>query len=155
MKTKVTVEGITHEDLVNLLSTAIYGSSYLAADYEEAIEYDEDDCYEDIMANILLHDGKILFTDYYAEGSAYGDLPHTLDEAENVTYSVTLKDVLAGLEKAANGTFNIRMGGGYEAVEKELARDAFYALANESANFDLVLADALMQIILFNEIIYG
>jgi hypothetical protein len=156
MKTKTTITELGHEDLVDLFSTALYGSSYLGAYYdEEEIEQNEKDCFEDILANILLHDGSITITDYYAEGCVYGSLPHGIDEDENVTYLVTYDDIKRGLEKAADGTFN---AGNDEWTEgtKRSARVSFDSFMDEDrCDFDLVRADILMQIILFDEIIYG
>lgn len=155
MKTKTTITELTHDDLVNLFSTALYGSSYLGADYEESVEHDEKDCFEDILANILLHDDSIMITDYYAEGCVYGSLPHGIDEDENVTYLVTYDDIKRGLERASDGTFN---AGDDEWTErtKRSAKVSFDSFIDEDAcDFDLVRADILMQIILFDEIIYG
>lgn len=158
MKTKTTITELSHDDLVTLFSTALYGSTYLGADYEEAIEHNERDCFEDILANILLHGGCIKVNDYYSEGDVYGELPHELDEEnECTTYFVTYDDIKRGLERAANGTFTIatRLGEDYVKGEKESARVSFNSFANEELDFDLIRADILMQIILFDEIIYG
>ena len=156
MKTKATITELTHDDLVELFSTALTGSSYLGADYEESIEYNEDACFEDILANILLHGGCIKVNDYYSEGDVYGELPYELDEEnECTTYFVTYDDIKRGLERAANGTFN---AGNDEWTEptKRSARVSFDSFMDEdSCDFDLVSADILMQIILFDEIIYG
>lgn len=155
MKIKTTITELTHDDLVNLFCTALTGSSYLVAEYDESTEYDEDDCFEDILANILLHGGSIKVTDYYAEGEVYGSLPHEIDEDENVTYFVTYDDIKRGLERAADGTFN---AGNDEWTEqtKRSARASFNSFMDEdSCQFDLGGADILMQIILFDEIIYG
>lgn len=59
MKTQTTITDITKEDLVNLFSTAIYGSNYLSVEFDESVEHDEQDCYEDIIANILLNGGAV------------------------------------------------------------------------------------------------
>ena len=155
MKTKTTITELSHDDLVDLFSTALSGSSYLGADYEESVEHNEKDCFEDILANILLHDGSIKMTDYYAEGCVYGSLPLEIDEEENVTYFVTYDDIIRGLERAADGTFN---AGDDEWTEqtKRSARVSFDSFMDEDAcDFDLIRADILMQIILFDEIIYG
>lgn len=156
MKTKTTITELTHDDLVELFSTALSWSSYLGADYEESIEHDEKDCFEDILANILLHGGCVKFNDYYSKGDVYGELPHELDEEnECTTYFVTYDDIKQGLEKAADGTFK---GGNdeYRANELAFARNAYDAFVNyDNCVFDSVYADALMQIILFDEIIYG
>lgn len=160
MKTQVTITEITHDDLVNLLSTALSGSTYLTADYEEAVEHNEDDCYEDIMAKILLNGGKICITDHYAEdGEVYGDNPCKVNEDEDncfsTTYFISLATIVTGLMRAASGTFN---AGNDEWTEQTLrsARVSFNSFADEEdLTFDQVRADILMQIILFNEIVYG
>lgn len=76
MKTQTIILEQNIEDLVNLLSTALYGSSYLSADYDELEGKDIGDCYEEVMARILLDGGRISITDVYAEdGEVYGNLP--------------------------------------------------------------------------------
>lgn len=162
MKTQVTITEITQEDLVDFLSTALYSSSYLSADYDEdaEIERDDDDCYEDVMAKILLNGGIIRVTDGYAEGAVYGDLSCEVDEdGEDVTYNVTLQDIKSGLEAAANGTFNAGENGEYTPDWRdrniEFAKRSFNALTWNEREWDALTADCLMQIILFDEIVYG
>lgn len=159
MKTKTTITELTHDDLVELFSTALTGSSYLSADYEESIEYDEEDCFEDILANILLHDGSIKVTDYYADGRVYGSLPHEIDEGEDVTYFVTYDDIKRGLERAADGLFNAGENSKYvnwRDMALGFARRSFDAFVMyEDGGFDADAAACLLQIILFGEIIYG
>lgn len=161
-KTHVEVTEITHEDLVNLFSTVFYGSHYLSAYYDHLsneIERDEEDCYEDIMAKTLLSGGKIYVTDCNAEdGEVYGFLPCEVTEDEDgnlsTTYHVTLASVVAGLSRAGSGTFN---AGDDEWTNQTIrcAKVSFDSFADEdSIDFDLIRADVLMQIILFNEIVY-
>jgi hypothetical protein len=163
MKTKTTITEITHGDLVNLFSTALYGSSYLSADYtiedRKSVDVSDGDCYEDIIAKILLSGKSVEVTDYYAEGCSYGSLPYKFqdkdDDDSSVIYFVNLESIKRGLEKAADGTFN---AGDNEWTEqsKKSARVSFDSFMDEDAcDFDLVRADILMQIILFDEIIYG
>ena len=156
MKTKTTITELTHDDLVELFSTALSGSSYLGADYEESIEHDEKGCFEDILANILLHGGCIKVNDYYSEGDVYGELPHELDEEDEcTTYFVTYDNIKRGLERAADGTFNAGNDKWTEQTKRS-ARVSFDSFMDEDrCDFDLVRADILMQIILFDEIIYG
>ena len=154
MKTQVIISEITHDDLVNLFSTALYGSSYLSSSYDECADEDDDDCYEDVLAKILLSGGKIQITDHYAEGCDYGNLPYEMDEDDNITYDVTLEDIKRGLAQAANGTFNSQSEDFVED-ERRFARKAFDSFLSEACDFDLTYADCLMQIILFDEIIYG
>lgn len=157
MKTQLTITELTKEDLVNLFSTAFYGSSYLSADYEEAIEYDEEDCHEEILAEILLNGGAIKVTDSYADGCHYGNLRYQYNEDYDATYYVRFIDIMQGLERAANGTFNLRSDVGADFADRnaEFARRSFNAFAFDEQEWDLETADCLMQIILFNEIVYG
>lgn len=155
MQTLTTITHISHDDLVNLFSTAFYGSNYLSADYDETAESREGDCYEDIMARHLIKGGTIQVTDHSSD-TPYGKLPHVADEDEEcVTYYVNINDIIDGLERAANGKFHCEGSAEYQEDEKESARVSFWSLANEDLDFDLVRADVLMQIILFDEIIYG
>lgn len=156
MKTQTIISELTHDDLVNLFSTSLYGSSYLSSNYEDDVKVDknDDDCYEDVLAKILLNGGKVKITDYYAEGCDYGNLPYEMDEDDNITYDVTLEDIKKGLAQAANGTFNSQSEDFVED-ERRFARKAFDSFLSEACDFDLTYADCLMQIILFNEIIYG
>ena len=157
VETKIAITDITQDDLVNLFSTALYGSYYLGADYPNICKFDHDDCYEDRLAKTLLNGGSIDIIDGYAEGCVYGNLPHEFEKDEDVEegyesvrYKVTLEDVRKGLEKAGSGKFKINFDG-----EEDFARRAFTAFVNEDGNFDLIYADCLMQIIVFGELIYG
>lgn len=163
MKAKTTITELSHDDLVNLFSTALYGSSYLSADYtiedRKSIDVSDDDCYEDIISKLLLSGKSIEVTDDYAEGCSYGSLPYRFqdkdDDDSSVIYSVNLESIKRGLERAANGTFN---AGDDEWTEqtKRSARESFDSFMDEDrCDFDLIRADMLMQIILFDEIIYG
>lgn len=163
MKTKTTITELSHDDLVNLFSTALYGSSYLSADYtiedRKSVDVSDDDCYEDIIAKILLSGKSIEVTDNYAEGCSYGSLPYRFqdkdDDDSSVIYRVTLDNIIRGLEKASDGTFN---AGNDEWTERtrRSARVSFDSFMDKDrCDFDLVRADILMQIILFDEIIYG
>jgi hypothetical protein len=64
---------------------------------------------------------------------------------------------MQGLERAANGTFNLRPDVGADFADRnaEFARRSFNAFAFDEQEWDLETADCLMQIILFNEIVYG
>ena len=71
IKNNVEIIDITHDDLVNLFSTALYGSSYLSAEYNKdfynSIPADKKkgDCYEDHIADVLLNGGEIYIYDAY------------------------------------------------------------------------------------------
>lgn len=133
MKIKTTIVEITQEELVNLFATGLYGSSYLDADYNDNDDLANYDCFEDKLAAITI-------TDYYAEGCTYGNLPFTIDEEdESATYTITLNDIKEGLGRAAN-----------------LCPWAFNSFVDEeSTQWDYYAGDALLQIIVFGELIYG
>lgn len=159
MKTDVKIKEITQEDLVNLFSTAFYNSDHFEGWYEHLttdIEREDGDCYEDIMAKILLNHGRICVTDRIAEdGEVYGNLSCEVKENEdyddvlNTTYFLTLDDVVRGLERAASGTFKAN----YED-DVLCAQKSFHSFAYDDRYWDAVRADILMQIILFDEIVY-
>ena len=55
MKTKTTITELTHDDLVDLFSTALTGSSYLSAGYtiedRKSVYVPDYACHEDIIAS--------------------------------------------------------------------------------------------------------
>lgn len=144
MKTRITVTELSHEDLVDILSTALYGCDYLQVDYDrktwEGIPADkkEGDCYEDHLADMLLNGHYITITDLYAEGQIYGlrkhPVPASVDEEGNVTYCLSLEDLLWACSSPR----------GYKLVTETLSGEGDYFTANN-----------LLQIALFGEEIYG
>lgn len=137
MKTNIKVTELEHEELVDLLSTALYGSSWFGAGYDHKV-YDtlvkkHGDCFEDALADMLLAGHKIRFTDYYAEGEKYSDkfVKFNGDEA---VYEVNLQDFL----KVASTKR------GYQLVEQVLSGDG-----------DYWTADAFLQRVVFGEEVYG
>ena len=159
LKNNVEIIDFTHEDLVNLFSTAIYGSSYLSAEYDKDFynsipkEKKEGDCYEDHIADVLLNGGEIYIYDAYSEGEVYsknGELiKEEYGEDEYAQYTLTLTDIIEGLQRAANGTYKTNN-------DTKFIRQCFNEFADEDCyDLDLTDADALMQIITFNELIYG
>lgn len=146
MKIKTTVLELTHDDLVELFSTALYGSEWLGTIYD-SIEYNslpdknDNDCLEDKLARLLLAGKTIEICDYYAEDSAdrYGALDARWDdERECMCYNVSLNDILNGLNNAANTKAFYR-----------------YVHSDEDGQFDNIDAEELVQYILFEEGIYG
>lgn len=137
MKTKITVTELNHEDLVNLLATALYGSSWFGASYDKKIyntlTKTEGDCFEDALADMLLAGHKITITDYYAEGESYSKKCVGFD-GEDANYEVTLKDFL----KVASTKQ------GFKLVEDVLDGDG-----------DFYTADAFLQRVVFGKEIYG
>ena len=145
MKTKTIIEELTQDDLVDLLCTATYGSSWLEihAPDRRHIVADENDCREDIWAKVLLAGDTIVCTDHYAEGECYGKLPCVIDEDENADYTLSLQDIKDGLQKCADGE------------QGSWCATAFRAFQEGDGGMDNPMAEMLMQIILFGELIYG
>ena len=151
MKIKVTITEISHDDLVDLISTAFTYSTFLVANYD-SIEYkqlpnadENNDCLEDKMAKLLLAGKSVEFCDRYAEDSSdsHGNLPHMYDnDYGTMDYTVTLEDIKKGLQKALNK-------GGYSA---ECAMNLINA---DDGNLDQPQAEELVQYIMFGESIYG
>ena len=148
MKTKTIITEINHDDLVNLFSTATYGSSFFDVvkkkkDYYGTELEDENDCCEDTWAKILLAGKPVYVLDYYSEECAYGNLPHEWDEKRGaMRYTVNLDDIKKGLQKALdNGDWD--------------AKCAFDLINDDACDLDLTEAENLLQIITFGEAIYG
>lgn len=137
MKTQIKVTEFSHEDLVDLLSTALYGSSWLVAGYDhkiyDTLEETHGDCFEDALADMLLAGHKIKFKDYYAEGEKYSN-NFVKFEGEDAVYEVDLKEFL----KVASTKR------GYQLVEEVLSGEG-----------DYYTADAFLQRVVFGEEIYG
>lgn len=149
MKVEIKITDITHDDLVNLLSTAWCGSCWIGLNYD-SIEYFElsqeqkygDNCIEDKMAGLLLAGKSVEIIDAYCmdKDEFYGTLPHRYDEYGDMRYTVTLEDIKRGLEKAYQDNY---------------LRECLNNLINDdSYNLDQPQAESLVQCILFGEVIY-
>lgn len=148
MKVEVTIKEITKDDLVNLFSIGLTGSSFLGCDYDKRLykslpDASEDDCIEDKLAKLLLAGHSIELRDLEADSEDhYGTLESRYREAyQCMAYKVTLEDIKKGLQNAATNddTADYFM---------QLAVDDAYAL-------DLTGGESLLQFIMFNEVIYG
>lgn len=149
MKTKTIITEITHDDLVDLFSTALYdsyvfGAYYLPKDYV-GLE-DPNDCLEDVFAKILLAGKSIYVIDRESEDydDVYGELPHKLNGEGNIEYKVCLEDVKNGIAKALDSG-------------KEWARHCATEFINKdnSSEWDNPRAEELIQWIIFGDSIYG
>ena len=154
MKTKTTITEITQEDLVNLLCTATYGSSWLSCCITKATRakliIEDKDCREDVWAKALLSGDPIFLTDNQAEGCTYGDKGSVNDdEEETAVYCVTLDDIKEGIAAAFDGDFEPA-----DEDECELGAKCAMHLRDETTDFDNYEAEVLMQIIMFGSIIY-
>ena len=156
METRTIIESIGHEDLVDFLSTALYGSSWLSCDYSKDdyklyCDVNERDCIEDKMAKLLLADKEIMIGDRYAEDETdtYGTtLPHEWDGHNYVMwYTVKLSDIKRGVQTCLDG----KGKDGDEAYLRRCATD----YVNGEGDMDLPEAEAIMQAILWDKLIYG
>ena len=159
MKTKTTITEITHDDIVNLLSTGLYGSQFLGVDYSiedyrKIPNPDEYNCIEDKCAKLLLNGESIVIYDMYAEDEEdfHGKLYHSWDsDNETMDYTITLSDIEKGLQKCLDGTFKINDG-----CDEEVGyiKKCMSDLMNDG-DLDLYEAQNILQIIVFGQIIYG
>lgn len=150
MKTRTTITEITKKNLVDLLCNATYGSNWIeifrSKEISGDVKAEDNDCREDLWANVLLGGWSLYFADYYAEDEDehYGDLPYEWDKDDKcMYYRFNLQDVKRGLAKAADS-------------DSEFSRKCFECLReDESTDFELTRAETLMQYIIFGELIYG
>ena len=154
MRTKTTITEITQEDLVNLLSTATYGSNWLsctiAKGTRDKLDIQPGDCREDVWAKALLAGFPIYLTDHQAEGETYGGRGTVNDdEEESAVYRITLDDIKEGLAAAFDGDFEPA-----DEDECELGAKCAMHLRDETCEFDNFEAETLAQIIMFGTIIY-
>lgn len=123
------------DELVYILSGALYGSPWASADYnkEDKLKYKKDghDCYEDILADILLGGGKILITDNYE-----------LDEAEDEEEERAAEHWL-GLEDFRQALITLKAGFPHNWGD----------LVDEQA--DYFTYDTILQLACFKELVYG
>lgn len=139
MKTTINVTEFEHEELVDLLSTALYGSSWFEADYDskiyETLKVKNGECFEDKLADMLLAGHKITIIDHEADGVSYSTKFVRFDgEYESAIYEIGLKDFL--------NTASTKKG--YQLVEEVLSGDG-----------DYWTGDAFLQLVVFGEEIYG
>ena len=139
MKTEIKVTALSHGDLVCLLSTALYGSAWFDAEYNKEIynnlENKNGDCFEDKLADMLLAGHKITIIDYDAEGEKYSNkFVRFVGRCESAEYEVGLQDFL-NVASTADG---------YQLINEVLDGDG-----------DFYTADAFLQQVVFDEVIYG
>lgn len=159
MKTTTKITEITHKDIVDLLSTALYGSAFFDGFYDEylydTMRRDEDTCFEEKMATLLLNGENVYIFDGYAEDEdeSYGNLKHTYD-GDGMVYTLSLKDFEAGMAKCVDGTFEKNKG--CESDEVQSLRTYMVHLMNEDGlDLDQFEAECILQVIVFGKLIYG
>ena len=151
------IKSISHEELVNLIRTALYGSTYLSASYDKEFyaslpnNKKVGETFEDKLVDCLLNGGEIYLDDNDSKGEVYGkNRAEVIDkDGLKVTrYTLTLIDVIRGLERALNGEYE-----GYE-MENQWVSHCFSRFENNCDDFNNEEADSLIQVILFHGIEY-
>ena len=138
MKTKITVTAMEHDELVDLLSTALEGSSWFGASYDkilyESIQETHGYCLEDKLADMLLSGHQITIIDYEADGESYSSKCTKITADGDAVYKVGLDDFLkvASTKKGFQLLSDVLDGTG-----------------------DYWTADAFLQRVVFGEEIYG
>lgn len=137
MKAKILVTELSHEELTDLLSTSLYGSSWFSAKYDKevykSLNNKNGDCFEDKLADMLLAGHKITIVDTMAEGESYSNKFVRLD-GDCAEYEIGLNDIL---KTASSKT-------GYELLKDVLSGEG-----------DYFTADAFLQRVVFGKEIYG
>ena len=138
MKTKITVTEINHDELVDLLSTALYDSSWFGANYNrdiyEKLKNTTGECFEDKLADMLLSGHQITIIDYEADGESYSSKCTKITADGDAVYKVGLEDFL---KVASTKT-------GFKLLSEVL-----------DGTGDYYTADAFLQRVVFGEEIYG
>ena len=138
MKTKITVTSIDHDELVDLLSTALEGSNWFGASYDsdtyKKLENTTGECFEDKLADMLLAGHQITITDYEADGESYSSKCTKITADGDAVYKVGLNDFL----KVASTKR------GFQLLSDVL-----------DGTGDYWTADAFLQRVVFGEEIYG
>lgn len=138
METEIKVTVIKHEELVDILSTALHDSSWFTACYNrslyETIENKQGECFEDKLADMLLAGHKIIIVDGEADGESYSDRFVEFIDYGNAVYEIGLQDFLnaASTERGYQLFEDMRLGYG-----------------------DYYTADSFLQRVVFGEVVYG
>lgn len=143
---------LTREVLSDLIETATYGSGWLDFQFDDTqVAPIENEAACDTAARILLAGGKVEFIDNWAEepDEIYSETGYF--ESDAGIYPVTLKDIVKGLEKAESGEWNA-----HDDEERNFVKEDVSDVLKDTEDscLDMDGADWIMQVILFNEIVY-
>lgn len=145
-------EMLTQEVLPTLIGTAMYGSGWLDYQFDKSqVPEIEEEASCDTAARILLAGGTVEFLDLWAEepDEIYSESGYF--EADAGVYPVTLGEIVNGMARIESGEWNA-----FDDENRNIAREDLTELlkgADETC-LDLDEADWIMQVILFNEIVY-
>ena len=100
-----------------------------------------------IVEKLFIGENVYLF-DTHANNEYYGDKKHeVVPNTSNVMYTINLSDFIKGLENAASSTYKVHNDSKY-------VWQCFVSLLDEYSEFLDYEAETLMQIIVFDELIY-
>ena len=144
--TKTTITEIKHDELVDMLSTMLYGNCNFIVDntdFREEYLNPSDYTLEDKMASILLHGGEVLIGDTNSEGEDehYGNLRYIFKDGI-VYYRVTLQDIKEGLARCADSS------------DKHICAAAI-SFMEDDGQADMWDGDNILQLLLYGEVVYG
>jgi hypothetical protein len=149
MEISVKINQTYHEDLVELLSTALEGnetfSARLLPAYAMMETRKEGETIYEKLANVIHYGGQIAVIDKEAFGKTHGPNKAVSSErldTDDVEYRLSLEGVRNGIKLALEG---------HDARAKKAVH---HFLANDET-FDSDCADVLLQMCLFGEVVYG
>ena len=159
MKTEgyLKVTEVSVDEIADFLETATLGHIDICYDYDEDEHFKElekrgmivNEMYSCDRAAVMLHSGgTIKLVDIESEGEHYWKLPYKVNSDNDTEYFITIKDFKEGIERALNGTYFLT-----SLDEKNSVMDAARNVIN--GEYDSYDAFLVLQIIMFNEIIYG
>lgn len=159
MKTEgyLKVTEITVEEISDFLETATTGSTDLCYDYDEDEHFKELEKREMITSKMYMSEraavmldsgGTIQLIDIESDGEHYWKLPYKVTSEKETIYFITINDFREGIERALNGTYFIT-----SIDEKKEVMDAARNIIDGA--YDQYDAWLVIQVIMFNEIIYG
>lgn len=153
MNTQTYIDSISAAEISDLLGKAFGSSTWLAFQpapkAADGLSFDDAQSIPDQWAQ-LLKEGRLLQAlDLDAQFVLHGQLDgKSLTEDGDGIYTFDLDDLLRGLQAAADGTFEP----GANPGEVSLAAESFCHM--KTGDLDEGDAERLMQVVLFNEIIY-
>jgi hypothetical protein len=152
MRINATISDITHDDLVELLSTALYGSQWIGVncdteEYDDEFdneEHEDRNSIEDVLARILLNGKTIEICDMFAvdeNDTHQSKLEHYYNNIMQwMHYKVSLNDIRKGLTKMMK--------------DKSACKHVIALMNCDDGGFDQNMADAIMQYVLFGREVY-
>ena len=143
---------LNRDDLAYLFDKLLFAPPIFSADIDKAFydsipnENRKGNNLADKIADCLIYGGSVVIYDNRSNGDISPGMGFV---TLGTKYTINISDVVNGLSKAANGTYRINN-------DIEWVSDCFSDFKQgEEADFNQEEADCLMQIILFNELIYG